>query len=304
MKNIAFRALGRSLLILTSCLALAAGPSARAQTPFADTEPERVAIRDYVGEAMEPFISRDGRYLFFNTPNDPPERTDLLVAVRVDARTFRSLGPLRGANSPALDAVASMDRLGRLYFISTRNYESTLNTLFTGQFQNDEVRGARALQGLASAERGRLFFDAEISADGLSLYYVDGQFVFGQRVPWNADILVARRYGGQQWRFARDGRSRQIFDRINSDALEYAPSLSADEREMFFTRLARPPNPFARPAIYRATRPDPNVPFGAPQRVPLRGYVEAASVAPDGSIYFHRREDGRYRLYRLARFPD
>jgi hypothetical protein len=43
------------------------------------------------------------------------------------------------------------------------------------------------------------------------------------------------------------------------------------------------------------------LPFNEPERLPLEGYVEAASVGPDGSIYFHRRDDGRFRLYRLPR---
>jgi len=287
----------RALCIATTVAFIGAAGAARAQ-PFADIEPERVTIDGYVGEAMEPSISRDGRWLFFNTRNDPPERTNLVVAERVDVRTFRSLGPLVGANSPTLDAVPSMDRMGRFYFISTRTYDRNLNTIFAGLFADGEVRGVRAAPGLAASERGRIHFDAEISADGNSLYYVDGRFIFGQSVPWEADIRVARRYGQ---RFARDARSQRFFDLINTGALEYAPALSPDERELFFTRAPRPPAPFSRPQIWRATRPDPSVPFNAPERLPLSGFVEAASVAPDGSIYFHRRDDGRYRIYRLPR---
>lgn len=39
---------------------------------FAD--PERVTIQGYDGDAMEPFLSRDGRFLLFNNRNDPPEK--------------------------------------------------------------------------------------------------------------------------------------------------------------------------------------------------------------------------------------
>jgi hypothetical protein len=293
------RALGGGIVSTIASLAIAAGASAFAQDPFAGAQPERVIVRDYVGEAMEPFVSRDGRLLFFNTPDDRPERTDLLVAVRVDARTFRCLGPVRGANSPALDAAASMDRTGRLYFHSARDYDSTLSMLFFGRFAQAQVRGVRAVEGLAAAEPGRIRFDAEIAADGRSLYHVEGRFVLGRSLLWEADLFVARRYS--EGRFARDARSERLFARLNTGALEYAPAVSADEREIFFTRIGRMPV-FAQPSIWRATRPSAVVPFSAPSKVSLSGYVEAPSIAPDGSIYFHRRdEDGRYRLYRLPR---
>ena len=37
--------------------------------------PQRVTIQGYNDHAMEPFITRDGRYLFFNNLNDPAVNT-------------------------------------------------------------------------------------------------------------------------------------------------------------------------------------------------------------------------------------
>jgi hypothetical protein len=73
------------------------------------SNPTQVAIMGYTGDAMEPFISKDGRYLFFNSRNDPSVNTDIYYAARVDDQTFTFLGPLPGVNSPELDAVASLD---------------------------------------------------------------------------------------------------------------------------------------------------------------------------------------------------
>ena len=42
--------------------------------------PERVRIASYDGEAMEPFVTRDGKFLFFNTKNDPGVDTNIHVA--------------------------------------------------------------------------------------------------------------------------------------------------------------------------------------------------------------------------------
>src|ERR671926_14237 len=58
------------------CLLLAAGCGPQRSLEPAPAQyhgfgtPQRVTIRGYDGEAMEPFITRDGRYLFFNNRND------------------------------------------------------------------------------------------------------------------------------------------------------------------------------------------------------------------------------------------
>lgn len=79
-------------------------------------------------------------------------------------------------------------------------------------------------------------------------------------------------------------------------ALEYAPSLSPDGRELYFTRLrsGRPPQ------IYLARRPETGQPFDEPSLVSAAaGFVEAPSLAPTGTMYYHKRVDHRFQLYRL-----
>ena len=38
---------------------------------------------------MEPFVTKDGRFLIFNNRNEPPERTDLFYAERINDLTDR-----------------------------------------------------------------------------------------------------------------------------------------------------------------------------------------------------------------------
>jgi hypothetical protein len=48
------------------------------QSPSASAEfanPQRVTIRGYSDDAMEPFLTRDDKYLFFNNSNDPQVNT-------------------------------------------------------------------------------------------------------------------------------------------------------------------------------------------------------------------------------------
>jgi hypothetical protein len=142
------RSSGVSAAVLISCLLTGCGgssssggtPPAAAYTAFANATP--VTITGYAGDAMEPFISKDGQYLFFNNRNDPSINTDIYYAARVDDQTFTFLGPVVGVNSPALDAVASLDTLGNFYFVSTRSYAASLSTLYSGQLSSAGVTNA------------------------------------------------------------------------------------------------------------------------------------------------------------------
>src|SRR5436853_7084844 len=164
--------------IAVVCLLIAAGCGGqRSAAPPAPLDqgfgaPQRVVIRGYAGDAMEPFITRDGRYLLFNNRNDPRVNTDLHYAARVDDLTFDYRGELQGANSPALDGVASMDRDGNFFFISTRSYAQTQATLYRGRFRAGAVSGVELVPGVSLGRPGMVIFDAEISPGGEVLFLV------------------------------------------------------------------------------------------------------------------------------------
>lgn len=259
------------------------------------TDPQPVAIHGYSGDAMEPFLTPDGRYLLFNDSNAPGRDTNLHVARRIDGLNFAYRGVLAGANSPALDAVASVDRKGRLIFVSTRSYGTTLSTLYEGRFGGGRVTRVKLVAGVSRHQPGWVNFDAELSADGGTLYFVDGRFG-PSPVPEQADLVVARKKGG---RFTRLEDSADLLAEVNTAALEYAPCTSADQLELFFTRLV----PGAEPRILRATRPTAGSPFGPPEPVAAaEGFVEAPTLSSDGTtLYYHRFDDGTFKLYRVTR---
>jgi hypothetical protein len=255
-----------------------------------------VSIDGYDGDAMEPFLSRDGALLFFNDLNDPRVDTRIHVAERIDEARFRYRGVLQGANTPALEGVASMDRDGLLYFVSTRSYAATLSTLYRGRFVEGRLEGVELLDGVSRREAGMVNFDAEIGADGSLLWFVDGRIVRG--VPRTADIAVARREGGG---FVRLAPGEDPLRAINTDGLEYAPAISADGLVLSFTRaVLRRGGGFG---LFIARRATTREPFGAPERlVALQGSVEAATFAPDGgAIYFHRKVGNRFAIWRATR---
>ena len=258
--------------------------------------PQRVTIVGYDDHAMEPFLTRDGRYLLFNNLNVPSVNTDLHFAERVDALTFRHRGPLAGVNTPALEGVASVDRTGTLYFVSPRAYESMLSTLYRGRFSDGVVTGVELVPGVSRREPGIVNFDVEVSPDGDTLYFVDARF--GRGGPETADIVIAERRGAG---FVRRPDSASIMKNVNTGALEYAPCVSADGLMLLFTRGRLALGGSA--SIFVSTRSRATEPFGPPARlVALDGFVEAPTLSPDErAIYYHRRDGAKHVIYRASR---
>jgi hypothetical protein len=115
---------------------------------------------------MEPFVTRDGRNLYFNNANNPGVDTNLFRAERVDDLAFQFRGEVQGANSSDLNAVASMDRAGHFYFVSSRDYLLHGALIQGGRFSEGRVTGVHIVEGLSSWMHRGFNFDAEISADG------------------------------------------------------------------------------------------------------------------------------------------
>ena len=297
MKKIA-RAGARALAGLTMWLAIGqacAGPRDPDYSP-----PRMVQVLGYNGHMMEPFLTRDGRLLFFNNRNDPSDQTDLHVAQRMDDTSFRYLGPLTGANSAELDGVASLDARGNFYFVSTRDYASTGNTLWAGRFTGTGVAEVHPLvTDFTPKKLLRLNIDLEISADGDTLYVAENRWNLLRGVPATSDITMARRDGA---RFIRLPYANAMMSNINTDKLEFAPATSRDGLTLYFTRLDMKALRKKRPGAFatlRATRPDTSSPWGIPQPVSVvTGHAEGPSVTPDGcGLYFHRKDGEIFHLY-------
>ena len=256
-----------------------------------------VTLIGYTGDAMEPFVTKDGRFLIFNNSNGAPD-TDLYYALRIDALTFQFQGPLTGANSPQLDGVASVDEGGRMIFVSTRSYDATLSTLYVAPFENGSVGPPAVLAGVSLQQPGMVNFDAEVSGDGKTLYFDDGKYSAGGTLQ-AATLVVADRQGDG---FARRADSATMLAAVNAAGLNYAPAVSTDGLELFFTR-ADPAVAGGQPAIYRAARTATTQPFSTVQRVvAATGFVEGPTLSADGHLlYYHRRTDAGFRLYRVQR---
>jgi hypothetical protein len=296
------------LLLCAACTARADDSDTIADSPNARhnfgvfTNPEPVTIEGYTQDAMEPFVSPDGNYLFFNNSNSA-RPTNLYYATRIDDLTFQFQGEINGANSGGmtLSAVPSMDMNNTFYFISDRSYPATLSTIYSGTFLAGSVSNVALVQGVSKDKLGDVNFDQCISPDGRTLYFVDGVFSGGASVPAAASIAIAKRHGGH---FVRLKNSAEIMRKINTHDLNYAPDVSKSGLEFFFTRIPKQGSqPIPPPVIYTATRSKTSNPFGAPRKIEaITGFAEAAALSPDEkSLYFHLKVSGTYVIYRVTR---
>jgi len=254
-----------------------------------------LAITGYDGIAMEPFVSRDGRFLLFNNSNDPGTNTDLHFARRVDDLRWTYGGLVAGANSAVLEGTPTMDRNGWLYFVSLRSYAQSSCTVHSAQFDDGNAADVQLVDSICRHEPGVVNFDVDIDASGTVLTFVDAHFG-GNGLPQDA-VLVMARWNGTQ--FVRSADSATVLAAINAGtALQYAPALSADHLTLWFTRLASPSGRDV-PQIWRARRASESMPFDAPVRIDgLGDFVEAPALSADEKLlYFHRKVGTGFRIF-------
>lgn len=280
------------------------------RTPHKPSEPlstkfeneQVVNIIGYTGHAMEPFISRDRQYLFWNSLNDSVD-TSLFYAKRLDDSNFQFIGEVNGVNRepPHLDAVASMDSNNNFYWVSTRNYPNVIENYQYGKFNNGVVTGVVLVEGdFYIKQQGWVIMDAEISPDGKLLFFVNAKFTSSSgAVPTESDIGVAHKIDSK---FVKDPNSEIFLQNITTkNTLEYAPSFSENGMEIFFTRAKKNIGTF----IYVSSRNSLNEPFGKPELLDIKGDLpEAPSITLDGkTLYYHKKDGQYYRIYKMTRVP-
>lgn len=295
--------LKKSLYIFLSLLFLACSNDNNAPDIVPDPDPDEpisfgpaqaVSVIGYEGNLMEPFLSRDGSILFFNNLNSLPENTNLHWALKIDDTSFDYQGELEGVNTEDLEGVATLDNANNLFFVYTGEYETSLATIFKGRFSDGTVTGKEVVENLSLNQPGWVNFDVEVSANGNSLYVVDGRYDENGG-PYEANIFLAIRNGTS---FQRATNSAEILQNINTEHLEYAAAISSDELELYFTRILVPYGPDPDSQILIAKRSSTSEPFGEPQRISeLSGFVEAPTLTPDNSaFYYHKKVSGKYVL--------
>ena len=263
--------------------------------------PKKVSIVGNPYSAMEPFISRDGEILFFNSDksDDPKTEKNIYYATRINDYTFKFMGEVKGVNSNKVDGVPSMDIHNNFYFVSTIDYgkQNKFTTVYRGKFNNGEVINIAPIPELSLKKLGWLNMDIEISADGNTLYSTQNLFD-GDSWPKISYFFNAHLENGK---FIVNADSENIFQHINSNDLEYAASISTNELEIFFTRLKFDTKPEF--SSFYANRTDKNSAFSKPVKInAITGYSEAPAITNDGNLlYFHKKVKDKFYIYALNR---
>jgi hypothetical protein len=260
----------------------------------------------------EPFVSRDGRFLFFNSAQHENNK-DLHYAEWRDGRwVYRGEIGSGINNSKEVQGNPTMDRHGNFLFIDS----GTETMMRAGRFRADSgrVEDVREVTGVP-AKKVRLLAQEVHGNMGVEVT-ADGDLAFFSRATWDLNGIAIGRIKGSELLFATKRGDRFVYDetearrvlaRINTEDLEYAASISADGLELFFTRLpeAGLASGKVRSHIMRATRASDTAAFGEPAVVEAIGtsdFVEGPAIAPDGrTLYYHKREGDKFRLYKVTR---
>jgi len=263
-----------------------------------------VTINGLTFDAMEPFLSPNGNYLFFNNINDGIN-TKLYYATRVNDSTFNYVGELIGTNqttAPYLDAVADMDINGNFYWTSTRNYPAELNNLFHGTFSNGTVSNIERVQGDFNKNTpGWLVMDHGISLDGQYLYFNNAKFDEANCLgPCETTLGIAQKENANT--FTTLSNSASILQNINDASyIYYAPCINSDNLELYYTRYLK--GDITASTVFEicvAVRANSSSNFSVPKVLfseTIANLIEAPTLTVDKSIvYYHRKTSDSHKI--------
>ncbi len=264
--------------------------------PSFDSEIE-VTINGLSFDAMEPFISPNGDYLFFNNLNDGIN-TKLYYATKINDSTFNYVGELIGANqtvTPHLDAVADMDINGNFYWTSTRNYPAELNNLFHGTFNAGNINDIERVQGNFNTNiPGWLIMDHGISLEGQYLYFINARFDDSNcQGPCETKLGIAEKTNAST--FNTLSNSESILQNINDpNYIYYAPCISSDNLELYYTRYLN--EQITTNTVFEicvAVRSNSSSEFSIPKVLfskTISNLIEAPTLTVDKNVlYYHRK---------------
>ncbi len=271
-------------------------------TEFSDEV--KVKIIGYFSDAMEPFISKDEKYLFFNNLKGDSSK-NLYYAEKINDTTFLYKSEIKGVNSVYVDGNPTMDAFNNFYFISTRNLDTGNKTLFVGEFNNGTVTNLQEVQGTINIpDLYWINMGVEISEDGNTMFTSNAKFNPGENFPNKGNIRFAFKENGD---YNTPENELTILANINTDsAVEYAGELSSDGLELFYSQVTLSDPPIFK--MLRAVRKNTDAAFGIPLYItePFKNdseaFAEAPSLSTDGKrLYYHKLENDTFSIFMISR---
>ena len=268
------------------------------------TNEKKVTITGYSSDAMEPYISKNNNYLFFNNNQDVNGK-ELYYAIRVNDTIFEFKGEVQGVNTTFVDGNPTMDAQNNFYFISTRDLDTGNKTIFSGVFNNGTITNLYKVSGTINISTPYwINMGVEVSKDGNTLYVSNAKFNIGDNFPNKGNIRFAIK---TNYEFNIPNNEADILVNINTDeAIEYAGEVSFDELELFYSQVTLSNPPIFK--LYYAKRNQTNGIFGKPVSITepfkdnLNAFVEGPSLSNDGKrLYYHKLENNTFSIFMLSR---
>jgi hypothetical protein len=256
-----------------------------------------VNIIGYDSDAMEPHISRDGKYLFFNS-KDGPNYKEIYYASRINNTNFKFEGEIKNINTKQVDGTPSLTNKNQLFYISTIDYEK--GTIYSGFFHNGSITQVKRIQGSINIKKlGWLNMDVWVSPDGNHMYTSHANFRKGPP-PTESNIRYAIKEGDK---FNIPHNEKELLKNINTNyALEYAPELSDDGLEIFYTQLTMTTPMIVK--MYHAKRNSIDTSFNPPKLIleaeitDENSFFEAPTISSDGELlYYHKMNNGIFSIF-------
>lgn len=260
-----------------------------------------VTINGLTFDAMEPALSIDGNALFFNSLNDGIT-TSIYYAAKVNDSVFNFIGLVPIINqtvTPRLDGVASLDSANNLYWVSTRDYPTSYNNLKRIRFTGTGYTNFGSVYGdFYINSPGHLIMDATTNYSGEQLIYCNAFFnnCFGG-APCKSSMGMAQKSNDST--FNKLINTTVLFTNINdtTNYIVYAPSISKDGLELYYTRLL---HNGLQTEIMVSIRSNTNQAFGVPTLLigAPNTLPEAATISSDNSkIYYHKKVGGVFKIF-------
>lgn len=197
-------------------------------------EPEKLSISSDAWSDLDPFVSPDGKQLFFvstrpdagKIPENNKNDMDIWVATRSGVE-WSAPHRLENVNSGGKEGSPSVARDGTLYFFSDRQAGNGKNALYESRFVKGHYEPAMLLPAAINA--GPSDTSPFIARnDKTLLFYSTREGGLGK-----ADLYVSYKKHGK-WI-----ASVNLGSVINSADSEYDPAVSPDGQELFFGRNSR-----------------------------------------------------------------
>lgn len=266
---------------------------------------KKVIIKWYSGDVMEPYISKDDKYLFFNS-NKWKTSKDLFYAKKINDITFQYMGEIWWINTLDVDWNPTMDSNNNFYFISTRSLSSwDFNTLYSWKFNNWFIKNLKKVEWTINLKK-RMWINMwiEISGDWNTMYTSNARFKIGNNFPSEWDI----RFAIKEWNeFNIPKNEKSILKNINTTyAIEYAGELSNNQLEIFYSQvtLSKPP----KFKLYVSKRNSIDEAFWIPKIIdePFLddefAFVEWPTLSMDWKkLYYHKLKNWKFSIYMISR---